>query len=142
VAQDYLKRLEGGQSLTDAAKAMNLPSKEFGPFSRVNPPLNNPVVVGTAFGLDVGQRSGVLDTKDGLYVIRVLEHEKAASAQFVKDRETYRAKLVDLARQDRVRGYLAALRNAAKVVDNRGRLQQRSQQQQQQQGQQTPTSRL
>ena len=63
--KDYLKRVEGGQSMADAAKAMNLPNKEFGPFSRVNPPLNNPVVVGTAFGLDVGQRSGVLDTKDG-----------------------------------------------------------------------------
>jgi len=58
----------------------------------------------------------------------------------VKDRDSYRAKLVDLVRQDRVRGYLAALRQAAKVVDNRGKLQQRSQQQQQ--GQQTPTSQL
>ncbi|MFL5517626.1 MAG: peptidylprolyl isomerase, partial [Gemmatimonadales bacterium] len=141
LAEAFLKRVEGGQSMADAAKAMNLPIKEFGPFSRVNPPLNNPVVVGTAFGLDVGKRSGVLDTKDGLYVIQVLEHTKADSAQFLKDRETYRAKLVDLARQDRVRGYLAALRESAKVVDNRGMLQQRPQQQQQQ-GQQTPTSRL
>ncbi len=142
LAQDYLKRVEGGQSMAEAAKAMHLPDKEFGPFSRVNPPLNNAVVVGTAFGLDVGRHSGVLDTKDGLYVIQVLERTKADSAQFVKDRDSYRAKLVDLARQDRVRGYLAALRQAAKVVDNRGKLQQRSQQQQQQQGQQTPTSRL
>jgi hypothetical protein len=141
LAEDFLKRVEGGQSMADAAKVMNLPTKEFGPFSRVDPPLNNPVVVGAAFGLDVGQRSGVLDTKDGLYVIQVLEHTKADSGQFLKDRESYRAKLVDLARQDRVRGYLAALREAAKVVDNRGRLQQRPQQQQQQ-GQQTPTSRL
>ena len=141
LAQDYGKRIDGGQSMVDAAKAMNLPSKDFGPFSRVNPPLNNPVVVGTAFGLDVGQRSGVLDTKDGLYVIQVLEHVKADSAQFLKDRDSYRAKLVDVARQDRVRGYLAALRQAAKVVDNRGKLQQRSQQQQRQ-GQQSPTSQL
>jgi peptidyl-prolyl cis-trans isomerase D len=140
VAQNYLKRVEGGESMADAAKAMKLPHQEFGPFSRVNPPLNNPVVVGTAFGLDVGQRSGVLDTKDGIYVIQVLEHTKADSAQFVKDRETYRTKLLDLARQDRVRGYLAALREAAKVVDNRGKLQQRAQQQQNQQ--QTPTSQL
>jgi peptidyl-prolyl cis-trans isomerase D len=142
LAQDYLKRVEGGQSMAEAAKAMSLPDKEFGPFSRVNPPLDNAVVVGTAFGLDVGKHSGVLDTKDGLYVIQVLERTKADSAQFVKDRDSYRAKLVDIARQDRVRGYLAALRQAAKVVDNRGKLQQRSQQQQQQQGQQTPTSRL
>ena len=71
----------------------------------------------------------------------MLEHAKADSAQFLKDRDAYRAKLVDVARQDRVRGYLAALRQAAKVVDNRGKLQQRSQQQQRQ-GQQSPTSQL
>jgi peptidyl-prolyl cis-trans isomerase D len=141
VAQSYLKRVEGGEKMADAAKAMNLPHQEFGPFSRVNPPLNNPVVVGTAFGLDVGQRSGLLDTKDGMYVIQVLERTKADSAQFTKEREAYRAKLLELARQDRVRGYLTALRDAAKVVDNRGKLQQRAQQQQQSQ-QQTPTSRL
>ena len=140
LAADYLKRVEGGESMADAAKAMNLAHKEFGPFSRVNPPLNNPVVVGTAFGLDVGKRSGVLDTKDGLYVIQSLEHIKADSTQFVKDLDAYRAKVVDLARQDRVRGYLAALRSAAKVVDNRGKLQQRQQQQQGQQG--LPTSKL
>jgi parvulin-like peptidyl-prolyl isomerase len=139
VAQTYLKRVEGGESMADAAKAMRLPHQEFGPFSRVNPPLNNPVVVGTAFGLDVGQRSGVLDTKDGLYLIQVLEHDKADSAAFVKDKDTYRAKLLDLARQDRVRGYLGALRETAKVVDNRGKLQQRAQQPQQVQ---QPTSQL
>jgi peptidyl-prolyl cis-trans isomerase D len=122
LAERYLKRLEGGESAAAAAKAMNLPHREFGPFSRINPPLTDPTVVGTAFGLDVGQRSGVLDTPDGLYVLEVLERTKADSAAFAKGLNDYRAKMMNLARQDRIRGYMTALREAAKVVDNRSKL--------------------
>jgi peptidyl-prolyl cis-trans isomerase D len=119
VAQGYLKRVEAGGTLAAVADSMQLPFKEFGPFSRVNPPLTDPIVVGTAFGLDVGQQSGMLDTKDGIYFITALEHTKADSAAFVKELDTYRARMIGLARQDRVRSYLEALRQAAKVVDDR-----------------------
>ena len=57
--------------------------------------------------------------RTGIYVIKVLEHTKADSAAFVKDLDTYRAQMINLARQDRVRSYLEALRQAAKVVDDR-----------------------
>jgi peptidyl-prolyl cis-trans isomerase D len=119
VAQEYLKRVEAGGTLAAVADSMKLPYKEFGPFSRVNPPLTNPVVVGTAFGLDVGQRSGLLDTKEGIYVLKVLEHTKADSAAFVKGLDAYRPQMIGMARQERVRSYLEALRQAAKVVDDR-----------------------
>ena len=132
IAQNYMKRLDSGASMADAAKAMNLPHREFGPFSRINPPLTDPTVIGTAFGLDAGQRSGLLDTKDGLYVLETLEHMKADSAQFVKELDQFRLRTIQLARQDRVRGYLQALRASAKIVDNRAKLQQQMQQQQQQ----------
>jgi peptidyl-prolyl cis-trans isomerase D len=126
-AEQYLKRLESGESAADAAKALNLAHREFGPFTRLNPPLTDPRVVGTAFGLDVGQRSGLLDTPEGMYVMQVLEHTKADSAQFVKEVDEYRSKLINLARQDRIRGYMGALRESAKIVDNRAKLQQRQQ---------------
>ena len=122
IAKTYLKRLDEGSSMAEAAKAMNLAHKEFGPFTRINPPLTNPVVVGTAFGLEPKQRSGVLDTKDGLYVLESLSHTKADSAQFVKDLDQYRVRLINLARQERVRNYLSALRGAAKIVDNRDKV--------------------
>jgi hypothetical protein len=35
--------------------------------------------------------------------------------------------MIDMARQARVRGYLAALRQSAKIVDNRARLRQQQQ---------------
>jgi peptidyl-prolyl cis-trans isomerase D len=122
IAKAYVKRLEGGSTMAQAAAAMKLPHREFGPFSRINPPLTNPIVVGTAFGLKVGQRSGILDTKDGIYVIEALAHTKADSTKFVKDLEEYRNRILNLARQERVRNYLTALRNAAKIVDNRDKV--------------------
>ncbi|MGH7499456.1 MAG: peptidylprolyl isomerase, partial [Gemmatimonadales bacterium] len=134
VAEDYLKRVEAGSSLAAAADSMKLAHKEFGPFTRVNPPLDDPAVVGTAFGLEVGQLSPLLDTKQGLYVLKVLEHTKADSAAFVKDLDQLRPQMIQLARQDRVRSYLTALREAANVVDNRKKVLQTNQ------GQQLPTS--
>ncbi|MEO6057467.1 MAG: SurA N-terminal domain-containing protein [Gemmatimonadales bacterium] len=119
VALRYQQRIEAGGTLAAVADSMKLPYKDFGPFSRVNPPLTDPVVVGTAFGLDVKDRSGILDTKEGVYFLEVLSHTKADSAGFVKELDAYRARMINLARQDRVRSYLEALRQAAKVVDNR-----------------------
>ena len=122
VAEEYIKRLDSGSTMAEAASAMQLAHQEFGPFSRVNPPLTDARVVGTAFGLEAGQRSGILDTKNGLYVLKVLEHTKADSSQFVKDLDQYRAKTISAARQARVRGYLDALRQAAKVKDDRSKV--------------------
>jgi peptidyl-prolyl cis-trans isomerase D len=122
VAKDYLKRVEEGSTMAQAAAAMKLPHREFGPFSRVNPPLTSPLVVGAAFGLDVEQRSGILDTEDGIYVLRSVAHTKADSAKFVKELDEYRASSVNAARQERVRSYIGALRSAAKIVDNRDKV--------------------
>jgi peptidyl-prolyl cis-trans isomerase D len=127
VAEDYIKRVEAGSTMAQAAEAMKLAHREFGPFSRVNPPLSNPIVVGTAFGLEPGQRSGLIDTEDGFYVLQGVERTKADSAQFVKELDAYRGRVIQMARQDRVRGFLGALRESAKVVDNRARLQQQQQ---------------
>jgi len=122
IGKDYLKRLEQGSTMAQAAAAMKLPNKEFGPFSRINPPLTNPIVVGTAFGLKKGERSGVLDTKDGLYVLETLDHISADSTKFAKELDEYRARLINVAKQERVRNYLASLRKSAKVVDNRDKV--------------------
>lgn len=127
VADDYVKRVQAGSTFGAAADSLKLAHKEFGPFSRVNPPLDDPVVVGTAFGLNVGDRSPVLESKQGLYVLKVLEHTKADSAEFVKELDKFRPQMIQLARQERVRSYLSALRDAAKVVDNRKKVLQTNQ---------------
>jgi peptidyl-prolyl cis-trans isomerase D len=119
IARELYQRVQAGGSLQAVADSMKLPYKEFGPFPRVNPPVDDPIVVGTAFGLDSGKVSPLLDTKQGIYVLKVLQHTKADSAAFVKGLDAYRARMINMARQDRVRSYLEALRQAAKVQDDR-----------------------
>ena len=117
--QEYLDRLTAGASMAQAAEAMGLPYREVGPFVRTRPPFPNPILVGTAFGLAPGTRSGLLDTSDGLYVIQVLRHEAADSSQFLNILAEYRTQEIRQVRQDRVRNYLTALRASATVVDRR-----------------------
>ncbi|HEX6644987.1 MAG TPA: SurA N-terminal domain-containing protein [Gemmatimonadales bacterium] len=126
IAADFLKRVGEGSSDEQAARALGLASREFGPFSRVQPPLDIPELVGVAFGLEVGQRSGVIDTEEGLYVIRSLERIPADSAAFAAGLDDFRAQAVRDARQARVRNYLAALRSNADVEDHRVRAMQRA----------------
>lgn len=130
VADEYVRRLEGGASMADAAKAMGLPNQVFGPFPRINPPLNNPVVVGAAFALQPGERSGVITTDEGLYVLQAVSRTPADREAFKAQIESFRPRAFLAARQERVRNYLQALRDAATVEDDREDIYRRSQQQQ------------
>lgn len=122
IAADLIRRVEAGNTLAAASAELGLPHREFPPFARINPPLQNPKLIGTAFGLPVGRLSGVIDTPEGLYVIRVLERVPADSAAFTRDLDAIRAEAIRTARDERVRYFLAALRDAAKVKDERAEL--------------------
>ncbi len=122
LAEDYITRVDAGATLADAADEMGLPYREFGPFTRTRPPLPNGILIGTAFGLEQGQRSGVLDTREGLYILEVLETGAADSTEFLEGLDRYRVQEISLARQNRVRNYLLALRESADVVDRRADL--------------------
>lgn len=119
IGADLLKRIQEGSTLSQAATALRLPHREFPAFARTNPPLTNPRVVGAAFGLEVGKTSNLLDTDEGLYVVRLIKREPADSAEFVQKLDEFRARQIQLARQERVRNYLAALKSGAKVEDRR-----------------------
>jgi hypothetical protein len=122
LSQAYLKRLAEGQSLADAAKAMGFAHREFPAFSRTSPPLPNPALVGAAFGMKEGERSGVIDTPEGLYVLEVVKREAADSSAFAKQLDELRIEGVNAARQQRIQGFLTSLRKDAEVEDNREEL--------------------
>ena len=69
--------------------------------------------------LPVGALSGVIDTPDGLYVIKVLQKTPADSAQFEKDKDQLKGEMIRSVRQQRVREFLTSLRTSAKIVDRR-----------------------
>jgi peptidyl-prolyl cis-trans isomerase D len=119
LAQQLVDQAAQAGSLGKAAEALKLPHEVIGPFSRLNPPIHDPVVVGAAFGIEPGKRSGVIDTKTGLYIVEVLERTRADSAAFAKDLAQFRQQAQVQARQERVQVYLAGLRSKAKIVDKR-----------------------
>ncbi len=122
VADNVAKRLAEGSTLTQAATALGLPHSDLGPFTRINPAIPNPVLVGAAFGVEVGKTSGAIPTEDGTFFLRVIKREPADSAAYAKGIDEFRSRQIRLATQDRVRSYLAALKKAAKVTDRRAEI--------------------
>lgn len=119
IARNFIRRVEEGSTPTQAANALGIANTTVGPFTRVNPPLDIPEVVGAAFGVPVGERSDVITTDEGLYVIKVLERTPADSAQFVRELDELRGRAVMEVRQARVRNFLASLSDRAEVEDRR-----------------------
>ena len=122
LAEDLVKRLDAGATLAQAADALKLPHEVYGTFTRLASPLSDALVTGVAFGLAPGKHSGVIDSKDGLYVLQALEHTPADSAAFAKELDQLRGRALQEARQERVQIYLAGLKSTAKIVDNRSKM--------------------
>lgn len=94
--------------------------KEIGPFARLSAPLPDPTLIGAAFGAGKNEIAGPVATDDGVYLFQGIERIAADSADFVKNLTQIRNEALQSARQSRVRAYVSALRSAAKIVDRRG----------------------
>lgn len=122
IARDAERRLAGGQALDQVAAALRLPVQNLGPFART---ATVPVLgtaseaIGVAFRLRVGERSRLLSSPEGFFVIEPTRRVRADSAAFEKQKEDQRLAVIRAARQVRVRAYLESLRREATVVDNR-----------------------
>jgi len=114
--------LRGAPDLATAATSRGLEVQRFGPFTRLRPPSylgREPVVVGTAFGLSVAERSRVLEGESGYFIIESLARKNADSATWVAQREAQRTQLRQAAQQARVQQFIEGLRAKAKIVDRR-----------------------
>jgi parvulin-like peptidyl-prolyl isomerase len=121
-ADSLAAALRGIPNLPAAGAARGLSVQRFGPFTRVKPPGylgREPVVVGAAFGLRVGERSGVIVGEGGDFIIESLGRTMADSAAWVAQKEAQRTQLLTAMRQARIQQYVDALRAKAKIVDRR-----------------------
>ncbi len=97
-------------------------AQRFAPFTRLRPPSylgREPVLVGTAFGLRMGERSGVIEGEGGYFIIQSLWRKLADSTAWLKQRDAQRTQLRQAVQQARIQQYLDGLRAKAKIVDRR-----------------------
>jgi parvulin-like peptidyl-prolyl isomerase len=127
-----VEKIKGGATLEQTAQQMNLRTGDAGPFSRMEfvPGLGRAnAVVGTAFGQKVGQTSGLVEAEGMLFIVQTLEKTAADRATFDKEKDAARGRMTQALAEQRWNQFLAALKEDAKIVDNREALRQQQQQQ-------------
>jgi parvulin-like peptidyl-prolyl isomerase len=114
--------LRGVPDLAAAAAAHGLQAQRLGSFTRGRPPRElsgEPLVVGAAFGLRVGERSGVVEGETGYFILESLGRKSADSTAWLAQKEVQRTQLRQALQQARIQQYLEGVRATAKVVDRR-----------------------
>src|SRR6266513_3126064 len=111
--------------LVSAGRARGYRVEKLGPFTRVTAPAQfarNPMLLGAAFGLRRGERSGVIADATGWFVVQTLARVAADSAVWLKQRDQQRESLVRPVEQARLQQFVAALRADATIVDRRAEI--------------------
>jgi len=114
--------LHGVPDLAAATAGRGLEVQRFGPFTRMRPPSYlsaEPFVVGTAFGLRVGERSGVVEGGAAYFILESLGRKLADSTAWLAQRDVQRTQLRQAVQQARIQQYLDGVRAKAKIVDRR-----------------------
>ena len=133
IAREAQERLGSGGSLEQiAAQHESVQVNQQGPFTRVDfvPGLGRlNAAVGAAFGLQPGERSGIVEAEDVLYIVETIARTQADSAAFEAQKETQRAQATQNLAEQRWNEFLTALEENADVIDNRKALERAAQQQ-------------
>jgi len=125
LAAEIETKLRAGQALAEVALEHLLNFTTLGPMSRVNPDPRVaflPEVVGTSFGLGVGQASAPIEAGDAVYFVEPIAKQLADSSTFASEMEILRFQVLQNARQDRLRRFMLSLRSGANVIDRRREL--------------------
>lgn len=121
-ADSLAAALKNLPDLAAAATARGLDVQRFGPFTRLRPPnflAREPLAVGAAFGLGVGERSAVIAGEAGYFIVESLGRKMADSAGWLAQRDAQRAELLASARQARIQQFIDGVRAKANIVDRR-----------------------
>ena len=122
IARRALDAMRSGQSLEQAAQAVGLKVAEAGPFTRLDfvPGLGRAnAAIGTAFGLNPGQTSDIVEAEGALFIIQTVERTQADRKEFEAQKQAQQAQISQALAERRWTQFLQALRQNAKIVDNR-----------------------
>ena len=122
MADAIAERIRSGVSLTAAAEQRGLSVVTTEPFSRLDPAAqlySRPVVVGTAFGLGVGETAGPIASGDDLFFVELVTRRLAERSQWELQKEAQRSQVMTQLRQQRIAEMLQSLQASADVVDRR-----------------------
>jgi parvulin-like peptidyl-prolyl isomerase len=124
-AEQAAAALRDAGDLIAAGRARGNRVEKLGPFTRVTAPAEfarNPTVLGAAFGLRRGERSGVIADETGWFVLQALARAGADSAAWSKQRDQQRQAMLRPVEQARLQQFVAALRADATIVDRRSEI--------------------
>jgi peptidyl-prolyl cis-trans isomerase D len=112
------------RSLAQAAQSASAgrPVESLPPFTRTRPPpamSGELALLGAAFGLRVGEVSGLIAGEHGFYFLESVARRGADSTAWRAQLATQREQVLADARQARVQMYVGALRDQAKIEDRR-----------------------
>ena len=119
-----LAEISSGTSLETAATKLDLRYEEPEPFAKADfiPTVGSRnAFVGAAFQLEPGQMSDVVTTRNGAYVLRVIERIPASESDFDLEKATLTDQILGTKRNDLIAAWFTDLRDQAEVVDNRHR---------------------
>jgi peptidyl-prolyl cis-trans isomerase D len=121
-ADSLATALQDVPNLVAAGAARGRRVDRLGPFTRLSPPGylgQQPLVIGAAFGLRVGERSGAIKGEGGSFIVESLGRKVADSSAWLAQRDAQRAQLLTAVRQARIQQWIDGLRTRAKIVDRR-----------------------
>ncbi|MDZ4672805.1 MAG: peptidylprolyl isomerase [Gemmatimonadota bacterium] len=122
LATEIRREAEAGTPLAQVAARRGLEYTEPEAFTRLAPLVETAELNGAAFGTPPGEVSAVIATEQGVWVVQALTRVPADSAQFAAELPTLRTRELQSLRQVRVREFMLALRQGAKITDRRAEL--------------------
>lgn len=124
-ARHLADTVRSARSLAAVGQTLGIGVPTFGPFTRVAPPAPlaaEPLVLGTAFGIRVGEKAGPIIGERAAYFVELLWRKSADSLAWLAQRDAQRAAIAVPARQARISAFLADVRAQATIIDRRQEL--------------------